>query len=131
MAFETATVITNGGKGLSAAALVASGTTPKYLALGTGATSAARTASASDTALSAELTEGRSGTNAPSTTTTTNTNDTFTCTQSVTATGTRVVDELGFFTAPTAGTMAVSATIGVVTLNSGDSLTVTGKYQFS
>ena len=131
MAFGTATVFTSLGKGLVAPALVAATSPPKFLALGVGATGAARTAAASDTALSSELTEGRSGTNAPTAVTTTNTNDTLSVVQTVTATGTRAVDEAGLFTASTSGTMFLSATFAAVNLNSGDSLTLTGKVQFT
>lgn len=131
MTFTAATVFTNSGKGLVAPALVASASPPKYLALGTGATSAARTAAAADTALSAELAEGRSGTNAPTATTTTVTNDTYQVVQTITATGSRAIDELGLFTASTAGTMFMSATIAVINLSNTDTLTITGKVQYS
>lgn len=131
MAFGTATVLTNYGKGLSATQVAGTTSTPpKYVAGGTGATGAARTAAAGDTALSAELTEGRtSGT--VTTVTTTQTNDTFQTVGTITATGSRAVDEAGLFTVVTSGTLVVSATFPVVNLLNGDSIQITGKIQYT
>ena len=134
MAFGTATVLTSVGKAITAKRLL--GATPaqaepKYLALGVGATGAARTAVAADTALSSELAEGRSGTNAGTTVTTTVTNDTYQVVQTITATGTRSVDEAGLFDASTAGNMFLSATFPVVSLLNGDSLQITSKVQYT
>lgn len=98
-------------------------TSPKYVAIGTGATSAARTASASDTALSSAVESRTSGTE--STTTTTNTGDTYQVVGTITATAARAVDEAGLFDASTAGNMFASATFAVVNLASGDSLQLT------
>lgn len=133
MAFGTATVLTSVGKGITAKRLLGASPAqaePKYLALGTGATSAARTAAVGDTALSAELTEGRAGTNVGTTVTTTNANDTYQVVQTITATGARAVDEAGLFDASTVGNMFVSATFPVVNLQTGDSLQLTTKVQY-
>src|SRR6185312_12385901 len=90
-------------------------TSPKFVAFGTGATGAARTAVAADTALTTELGEGRtSGTE--STVTTTQTGDTYQVTGTVTATGSRSVDEGGLFDASTTGNMYTSATMNVISL---------------
>jgi len=134
MAFGTATVLTSVGKGITAKRLLGASPAqaePKYLALGTGATGAARTAAVGDTALSTELTEGRSGTNAGTTVTTTNSNDTYQVVQTITATGSRAVDEAGLFDASTTGNMFLSATFPVVNLLTGDSLQITSKVQYT
>lgn len=132
MAFGTATVITNVGKGIAAKRMF--GATPaqlepKFIAMGTGATGAARTAVVGDTALSTEVETRTSGTG--STVTTTQTNDTFQETGTVTATATRAVDEAGLFDASTVGNMFLSATFAVVNLASGDSIAFTMKTQFT
>lgn len=132
MAFGTATVITNVGKGIAAKRMF--GATPaqaepKYIAMGTGATGAARTAVVGDTALSTEVETRTAGTG--STVTTTQTNDTFQETGTVTATATRAVDEAGLFDASTVGNMFLSATFAVVNLANGDSIAFTMKTQFT
>lgn len=130
-AFGVATVMTIKGKAMFADRMrTTPGTysaSPKFIGIGTGATGAARTAVAADTALSTEVETRTSGTE--STVTTTNTNDTYQVTGSVTATATRKVDEAGLFDASTVGNLGVSATFEVDTLNSGDSLTLTWKAQ--
>ena len=103
---------------------------PKFVALGVGATGAARTAAAGDTALSSELAEGRA-TGTESIVTTTVTNDTYQVVGTVTATGSRAVDEAGTFDASTTGNMHVSATFPVVNLATGDSLQLTVKTKFA
>ena len=132
MPFGTATVITNAGKGVAAKRML--GATPaqaepKYIAIGTGATGAARTAVAADTALSTEVETRAAGTG--STVTTTQTNDTFQEVGTVTATGARAVDEAGLFDAASAGNMFMSATFAVINLANGDSLQLTMKCQFT
>jgi len=132
MAFGTATVVTSVGKATCANRLQTTPTRnpPKYIALGVGATGAARTAVVGDTALSSELAEGRtSGTE--SIVTTSVTNDTYQSVGTVTATGSRAVDEAGLFDASSSGNMVLSATFAVVNLANGDSLQLTGKIQFS
>lgn len=136
MAFGTATVLTNYGKGLSATQVAGTTSTPpKYIAIGTGATTAARTAVAADTALSTEYTAGtpNRATGTVTTQTTTQTNDTFQTVGTIQANGSIAVDEAGLFTVVTAstGTLCVSATFPVVNLLSGDSIQVTGKIQYT
>lgn len=133
MPFGTATVLTNVGKGITAKRMLGTSPSqaePKYLGIGTGATSAARTAAAGDTALSTEV-ETRSGTNAGTTVTTTNTNDTYQVVQTITASATRAVDEAGLFDASSTGNMYMSATFPVINLASGDSLQITAKVQYT
>lgn len=134
LAFGVATVVTNLGFAMAADRLRTSPgtytTSPKFVAFGVGATGAARTAVAADTALSSELAEGRtSGTE--STVTTTQTGDTYQVTGTVTATGSRSVDEGGLFDAITTGHMYTSATMNVISLVSGDSIAATWKVKYS
>ena len=134
MPFGTATVITNKGKAMFADRIRTTPgtytTSPKFVAAGVGATGAARTAAAADTALSSELAEGRtSGTE--SVVTTSVTNDTYQVVGTITATGTRAVDEAGLFDASSAGNMFLSATFAVVNLSSGDSIQFTDKAQLT
>lgn len=132
MAFGTATVMTNSGKAISAKRNVGSTPTqtePKFIGIGTGATAAARTAVAADTALSTEVETRATGT--ASTVTTSQTNDTYQTQGTITATGARSVDEAGSFDASSTGNIDVSATFAVVTLASGDSLQLTVKKQYT
>lgn len=131
MAFGTATIFTNVGKGIVAKRLIGATPaqiTPNFQAIGTGATGAARTAVAGDTALSTEV-ETRVNTNAFTTVTTTQTNDTAQCIQTTTATSARSVDEAGLFDASTTGNLFISATFAVISLAIGDSLQLTWKWQ--
>lgn len=129
--FGAATVVTNIGKAMFADRLRTTPatytTSPKFIAIGTGATAAARTAVAADTALSTEVESRTSGTE--STVTTSVANDTYQVTGTVTATAARAVDEGGLFDAVTAGNMGVSWTQAVDNLATGDSLTYTVKVQ--
>ncbi len=131
MAFGTATVVTNVGKGIAAKRHIGSTPSqaePNYIGMGVGATGAARTAVAADTALSTAVESRVAGTS--STVTTTNTNDTYQTQGTITATATRAVDEAGTFDASTAGNMDISATFAVINLASGDSIQFTMKKQF-
>jgi hypothetical protein len=133
MAFGVATVLTNKGKALFAdRARTTPGTyttSPKFIGIGTGATGAARTAVAADTALSTEVETRASGTE--STVTTTQTGDTYQSQGTISITGTRAVDESGLFDASTTGNMITSATLSVINLLNGDSLQLTWKVQIT
>ena len=129
MAFGTATILTNGGKAITANRINGAGTAPIYVAVGTGATGAARTAVAADTALSTVM--GTRATGTPSVVTTTQTNDSFQVVGTVTASGTAAVDEAALFDAVTAGNMYLSATFPVVNLSAGDSIQTTLKVAYS
>lgn len=133
MPFGTATVITNKGKAILADRVRTTPgtytTSPKFVAMGTGATGAARTAAAADTALSTEVETRTSGTE--SVVTTTQTGDTYQVTGTVTASATRAVDEAGLFDASTVGNMFLSATFAVVNLSNGDSIAFTFKSQLT
>lgn len=102
---------------------------PKYLGMGTGATGAARTAAAADSALSTEVETRATGTE--STVTTSVTGDTYQVTGTQIATASRAIDEAGAFDASTVGNMGFSATQNVINLVSGDSIAWTWKVQLS
>lgn len=132
MAFGAGAVLTSVGKGIAAKRHVGSTPAqaePKYVAVGTGATGAARTAAAADTALSTEVETRTAGTT--STVTITVTNDTYQVVGTITATGSRALDEAGTFDASSTGNMAVSITHAVINLASGDSVQHTIKTQFT
>lgn len=130
-AFGIATVVTIKGKAMAADRLRTSPgtytTSPKFCGMGTGATGAARTAVAADTALTTEVETRATGTE--STVTTTQTNDTYQSVGTQTATGARSIDEAGLFDASTVGNMATSATLAVISLATADSIQWTWKYQ--
>jgi hypothetical protein len=131
MAFGTATVFTNSGKVTVANRMQTTVTRNplKFIAMGTGATTAARTAVAADTALSTEVETRATGTE--SIVTTTVANDTYQVQGTITATAARVVDEAGTFDASTTGNIGVSATFAVINLANGDSIQFTVKTVFA
>lgn len=131
MAFGTATVVTSKGKAIFADRVQTTAATyttaPKFVRMGTGATAASRSAVAADTALSTSAETSTSGTE--SITATTVTGDTYRVTGTVTATGTRAVDEAGLFDAATLGNMFTSATFAVINLATNDSIAFTWNVQ--
>ncbi len=133
MSFGTATVVTNKGKAMLADRLrTTPGTytvSPKFVAMGVGATGAARTAAVGDTALSTEVESRTTGTE--SVVTTSVTGDTYQVTGTITATAGRSVDEAGLFDASSTGNMGFSATFAVISLSSGDAIAFTDKIQLS
>lgn len=132
MPFGTGTVVTNVGKAIIAARMYGATPTqtePKYLEMGVGATGAARTAAAGDTALSSAVETRTSGTG--SSVTTIVTNDTHQITGTITATGSRSVDEAGVFDAAAAGNMYASATFPVISLSALDGIAFTWQIKFA
>ncbi len=133
MPFAAATVLTNIGKAAFCDRMKGTPSTYtnpfKYVAMGTGATAATRTAAITDTALSTETDSRTAGTE--STVTTTTTGDTWQIQGTITAGGARAVDEMGLFDASTVGNMGFSATHAVVNLLSGDSIQYTAKTQLT
>lgn len=113
----TVAKVTDVGLGLVTAALVSSG--PQFIGIGTSATAAA----VGDTALGTEVETRVSGTRSQQTTTTSN--DTYRVTGSISITATRVLAEIGVFTASSAGSMFVSISHDAVNLESGDTFTPT------
>lgn len=132
MAFGTATVETISGLAICAKRHVGASPTqaePLFVAIGTGATAAARTAVAADTALSTEVETRAAGTSAI--VTVTNGNDTYQVTGTVTATSAIAVDEAATFDAATGGAIDISATFSpAVALGAGESLQITFKKTF-
>jgi hypothetical protein len=132
MPFGTGSVVTSAGKAIVAKRMFGATPTqlePKYIAMGVGATGAARTAAVGDTALSTEVESRTAGTG--SSVTTSVTNDTYQNTGTVTASATRAVDEAGTFDASSTGNMLTSFTFAVVNLANGDSIAFTIKVQFT
>jgi hypothetical protein len=129
--FGAGTVVTNSGKQTAANRLQTTPTRnpPKFIAIGTGATTAARTAAAADTALSTEVETRATGTESIVTVTTAS--DAYQTVGTITATAARAVDEAGTFDASTVGNIDVSATFAVVNLASGDSLQLTVRHQMT
>lgn len=127
MAFSSNVTITNLGKAIINNRLISnSQPIPSFLAIGVGATGAARTADPSDTALSSEV-ETRASSNSPTITTTDTSDDTWQIVQTITATGNRTVDEAMLFDKSAAGNSFISATFNEVNLASGDSIQLTFK----
>ncbi len=133
MAFGVATVTTNVGKAMFADRLRTSPSTyttsPKFCAMGTGATGAGRTAAVTDTALTTEVESRTSGTE--SVVTTSVTGDTYQVAGTITASAGRAVDEFMLNDASSSGHMAFSATLNVINLLSGDSIAWTAKIQYT
>jgi hypothetical protein len=123
MPFGVAQVVTTVGKAITAKRMF--GTTPaqiepKWGAIGVGATGAARTAAAGDTALSTEVeTRGVGVGSNPS-------NAIFQVVVTNTATANRSVDEEGLFDQlALGGNMFASATENVISLTNGDAIVST------
>jgi type III secretion system FlhB-like substrate exporter len=136
MAFGTGTFVTNKGKAVLADRVRTTPGTytaaPKFVAIGVGATGAARTALAADTALSSEQETRVSGTESTVTTAAGVTGDTYQVVATITASAVRAVDESGLFDQlAVGGNMFTSATFPVVNLQSGDSVQFTWRVQLS
>jgi hypothetical protein len=131
MPFGTATVVTTSGKVTAANRLqtTTSRNPPKFVGMGTGATTAARTAAVGDTALSTEVETRATGTE--SIVTVTAANDAYQAQGTITATAGRAVDEAATFDASSAGNIDISATFPVINLLTGDSLQFTFKHQMT
>lgn len=123
-------IITNAGKAQVALLIGDASATPfTYLALGTSSAAVG----ASQTTLSAEITDSglQRAAGTVSRTTTTVTNDTYTVTKTFTATGSKTVEEVGVFNASSSGTMLSRALTGTKSLTNGEQLTVTYACAFS
>ncbi|MGD0386758.1 MAG: hypothetical protein ABSB73_11570, partial [Solirubrobacteraceae bacterium] len=109
MAFAPATVLTNVERAIVADRFGPATTytnAPNYIQVGTGATAAARTAAATDTALSSPIGSRTAGSQTDVTTTLTG--DTSQIVATVTMTAPAAVDEGGLFDAASGGHMVVS-----------------------
>lgn len=120
-----ATVLTNAGKAIVTNRMIGSGTDPIFVAMGTGAGTAAIT----DTTLFTEV-ETR-GTGTSSRVTTTVTNDTHQVVGTVTATAGRAILNAGNFDASTVGNLFVKGDFSVINLNNGDAIQFTIKCAFT
>ena len=134
MPFGVASVVTNRGKAIIADRIkttpVTYTTPPKYIAVGVGATGAARTAAVGDTALSTEVETRATGTEASYTTSVTG--DTYQVSGTINVTSTRAFDEGGLFDqVALGGNMFTSATYNQINLNSGDAITFVWRVQLS
>lgn len=114
-----ATVFTDAGKAITTNRIIAGGTEPKFVAMGTGA----GTAAAGDTTLFTEVESRTSGTS--SRVTTTVTNDTYRVVGTITATATRAVTNAGLFDASTSGNLYMKGDFATINLSSGDSIQFT------
>lgn len=124
-----ATVVTNVGKGLITARLLAAAAAVSlFVGWGTGAGTAAVT----DTTLFTESLEtGNRAATTVSQVTTTTTNDTVQMVGTLTAGGVRSITNAGIFDASTAGNLLMKGDFTAVALASGDSIAFTMKIQLS
>ena len=120
-----ATLLVNTGKAIVTNRLNGGGTTPSYVAWGTGA----GTTAATDTTLFTEVTPRVSGTATQVTTSTTN--DTFQVVGTQTAGTSETITNAGLFDASTAGNLFVKGDFTGIALNTSDSIQFTFKVQFS
>lgn len=121
-----ATVLTNAGRDILTNRILGAGTEPKFVAWGTGTT----TAVATQTALVTESSESRTS-GSSSRVTTSVTNDTYQVTGTITATGSRAITESGLFDASTTGNMFTRGDFAAINLVTNDSIAFTWKVQFT
>ena len=120
-----ATVFTNAGKAITTNRVKGAGTEPAYVAIGTGA----GTAAAADTTLFTEVETRTLGTTTQQTTTVTN--DTYQSVGTVTATAARAVTNAGLFDAATVGNLYMKGDFATINLAIGDSIQVTAKVAYA
>ena len=123
-----ATLLVNTGKAVVTNRLNGSGTTPLYVAWGTGT----GTTAATDTTLFTESASPASRTTGTATLqTTSTTNDTFQVVGTLTSGTSQTITNAGTFDAVTVGNLFVKGDFTGIALNSGDSIQFTIKVQFS
>jgi hypothetical protein len=120
-----ATLLTNTGHAVVTNRIQGSGTTPNYVAWGTGA----GTTSATDTTLFTETGTRTAGTASQQTTSITN--DTYQVVGTMTAGSALTITNAGLFDASTSGNLFVKGDFTGLALNTGDSIQFTFKVQFS
>lgn len=120
-----ATVLANGGKAIVTNRIKGSGTEPNYVAVGTGA----GTAAATDTSLFTEVETRVAGTSTQQTTTTTS--DTYRVVGTVSITATRTLTNAGLFDASSSGNMLMKGDFANIGLVNGDSITIAAAVVFS
>jgi hypothetical protein len=123
----SSTAVVNTGRAIITNRITGSGTEPKYIGVGTGATAGSTTVALTDTALTTEVDSRVTGTS--SRTTTSTTNDTYQVTGTFTCGATsRTITEVGLFDSATvAGSvMFVRGVLNTAaTLTNGDSVALT------
>lgn len=120
-----AAVFTDAGKAITTNRIIGAGTTPQYVAIGTGA----GTAAAADTTLFTETESRVSGT--ATRVTTTVANDTVSVAGTVTATAARAVTNAGLFDASVTGNLYMKADFATVNLATGDSIALTARVVYA
>lgn len=121
-----ASVLTNAGRAIITDRIKGvGGAEPKYVAMGTGA----GTAAAADTTLFTEVETRTNGTSSQVTTSVTN--DTYRVVGTVTATGARAVTNAGLFDASTSGNLFVKGDFSTINLATNDSIQFTFNVQFT
>mgnify|MGYP003333669258 FL=1 len=123
----SSTAVVNTGRAIITNRIIGSGTEPKYIGVGTGATAGSSTVALTDTALTTEVDSRVTGTS--SRTTTSTTNDTYQVTGTFTCGATsRTITEVGLFDSATVAgsTMFVRGVLNTAaTLTNGDSVALT------
>ena len=123
----SSTAVVNTGRAIITNRITGSGTEPKYIGVGTGATAGSTTVALTDTALTTEVDSRVTGTS--SRTTTSTTNDTYQVTGTFTCGATsRTITEVGLFDSATVAgsTMFVRGVLNTAaTLTNGDSVALT------
>ena len=123
-----ATLLVNTGKAVVTNRINGSGTTPLYVAWGTGA----GTTAAADTTLFTESSSPATRTTGTaSQQTTSTTNDTFQVVGILTSGTSQTITNAGTFDAVSSGNLFVKGDFTGIALNSGDSIQFTVKVQFS
>jgi hypothetical protein len=123
-----ATLLVNTGKAVVTNRINGSGTTPLYVAWGTGA----GTTAATDTTLFTESSSPATrATGTASQQTTSVTNDTFQVVGTLTSGTSQTITNAGTFDAVSSGNLFVKGDFTGIALNSGDSIQFTVKVQFS
>ena len=123
-----ATLLVNTGKAVVTNRINGSGTTPLYVAWGTGA----GTTAATDTTLFTESSSPATRTTGTaSQQTTSTTNDTFQVVGTLTSGTSQTITNAGTFDAVSSGNLFVKGDFTGIALNSGDSIQFTVKVQFS
>lgn len=123
----SSTAVVNTGRAIITNRITGSGTEPRYIGVGTGATAGSSTVALTDTALTTEVDSRVTGTS--SRTTTSTTNDTYQVTGTFTCGATsRTITEVGLFDSATVAgsTMFVRGVLNTAaTLTNGDSVALT------
>jgi hypothetical protein len=123
-----ATLLVNAGKAVVTNRINGSGTTPLYVAWGTGA----GTTAATDTTLFTESSSPATrATGTASQQTTSTTNDTFQVVGTLTSGTSQTITNAGTFDAVSSGNLFVKGDFTGIALNNGDSIQFTVKVQFS